>query len=141
MRAREQRLLIAADGCLIDKSEIEYREAVDFLRLIKGLLQAEVRRIELTLVKTVVDCRPGNGIAKRNFGVRLVPHEALAGPIVEGGGTALVFEASKREVAVFGRALDRLLGFDVLEDLVVLARNLLIFSSDGAQAGEQEITD
>src|SRR5215469_2377877 len=106
MRRREQRLAVAADRLLIDKAEVEDRGGVDFLGLIERLLQAEVRWNELRLVEIVVDRRPGDRVAERNFHVGLVPHESLASAIVENRRSSLVFDAGKRKVTIFDRPFD-----------------------------------
>jgi hypothetical protein len=74
---REERLAVAAESCLVDEAEVEDAGRVDFLRLVEGFLQTKVRRIELRLVEIVVDRRPGDGIAERDFQMRLVVDEAL----------------------------------------------------------------
>src|SRR6266705_2655116 len=73
--------------------------------------------------------------------MRLVVDKPLACAIVEERRSPFGLEPRQRQIAVFGGALDGLLGFDVLEDLVVLPRDLLVFPGNRTQTRVEHVAE
>ena len=132
---------VAADGAVVGLRGIEDVRAVEFFGLVEGLHEAEVRRGELALVEVVVDGFAGDRVAEADFDVFLVVDEAFASRIVEGGLAAFCLELGVAEEPHFGGALEGHLRRVLREDLVPLARNLLVLAFDATKAGQEQIFD
>ena len=87
-----QSLAVTADGRIVRRSGVQHVCAVDFLRLLEGLDQAEVRRMELGLVQVVINRLASDGVAESDLGVLLIVDVAFASRVVEGGLAAFGLE-------------------------------------------------
>ena len=139
MSGRAKRDTVTADVGVVGRGRVQDVRAVDFLGLLEGLHQAEVRGLELRLVQVVIDGFARDGITKGNFVMLLVVHITLTSAVVEGGLAAFGLQLGKTEVAHFSGTLQRQLGVMLGEDFVVLRWDHLVLAFNPPQAGEQKV--
>ena len=132
-------LTITTDRRIVGRGGVQHVGAVDFLGLLKGFNQAQVRRVELRLVQVVVDRLAGNSIPQGDFSVFLVVHKTLTSARVERSLTTFGLQLREAQIPHLGGTLEGHLRIVLGEHLVVLRRDHLILAFDTAKAGQEKI--
>ena len=139
MVSRAQSLAVTTDGRIIRRRSVEDVGSVDFLRLLEGLDQTEVRRSELGLVEVVVDSLASDRVAKGDFRVLLVVDEPLTSAVIEGGLATFSLELGETQETHFSSALQSHLRFMLYENLVILRRDHFVLAFHAPESGKQKV--